>query len=83
MDLLLNQWVAVTSGVWAWHVRGTWGGATATLQWSPDRGATVLSLEVDPMTQNGLQIVAIPTGSVRVLITNGAGVSLVSDLRGV
>lgn len=77
-----SEWIEVSGGGWFWHARGTWGGATATLQWSPDDGTTVIDLDADALTDDGAQIVAFGAGHIRVLITGGAGVSLTSDLRG-
>lgn len=77
-----SSWIEVSGGGWQWSAWGTWGGAAAVLQWSPDEGATVIDLDVDVLTEDGAQIVAFGAGHIRVLITGGAGVSLTSDLRG-
>lgn len=76
--------VAVVSSLYNWFVWGTFGGATAQLQWSPDGGATWISIDTVVLTGNGgFNNVPILSGYVRVLITGGSSISLSSRLGGV
>jgi len=78
-----GSWFNVSGGYYAWSVWGTWGGATAQLQWSPDDGVTAVSLEGLLVTADAAWLeIPIPHGAVRVLISGGSGVSLDSRLDG-
>lgn len=74
--------VAVTSGHYNWVAYGTWSGATAQLQWSPDAGTTWINFDDVLLTADGgWSDIPIATGHCRVLITGTP--SLTSKLYGV
>lgn len=73
---------AVDKGNYLWAVWGTFDGATATLQYTPNAGATWI--DVGASTQADMRGVPLLTGSARVAITNaGGGTSLSSKIGGV
>lgn len=81
--------VAVVANTYNWWVYGTWDGATAQLQESPDGGSTWANRDGIVLTETGTEPgwwsgLQINAGHVRVVITNAGGsTSLSSDLRGV
>ncbi len=65
---------------------GTWGGATAKLQWSPD-GSTWLDVDRSgdtfcTLTANGGGGFTLPPCTVRANITGGTAASLSADVSG-
>ena len=80
--VLLNAGLATTSataikrGSYQVSAYGTWGGATATLQWSYD-GTTWLSIDsLTAFTANGTVGVLLGDGFVRVSVANAGTTSL-------
>lgn len=90
LDLLTNASAtgdAVTvlpAGYYNWSIWGTWDGASASLQWSPD-GITYINIDgVTASDDGGYLGIPISSGLVRVEIsTPGAMTSLNSGLGGV
>lgn len=73
----------VSAGYWNWSVWGTFGGATAQLQWSPDSAAWI---DVDGATataNGGVSDIPIAAGALRVTITGGSSISLTSRVDGI
>jgi hypothetical protein len=71
------------SGTYEWVVRGTWGGATAQLQFSDDN-STWIDIEGATMTANGGGIFEIAPAFIRVNLTGATGsTNLNSVLLGV
>lgn len=66
-----------------WFVYGTFGGATATLQLSPDNGTTWLDTNAVATSPGGQQIPIPSTALVRLAISGGVGTSISSKLSGV
>lgn len=65
-----------------WSVWGTWGGATAQLQYSPDSGTTWIDIDGVLLADNGGFILALPSDKLRVNIaTPGGSTSLSSKMR--
>lgn len=52
---------------------GTWGGATAKLQWSPDLGTTWIDVTDASFTANGLVRLFLCAGYVRGVVSGGGG----------
>lgn len=76
--------VSVMNGRYSWFVWGTWGGATAQLQWSPDGGTTWIDIDGASLTANGGFLnIPISSGKVRVTITGGTSPSLSSKFGGI
>lgn len=77
--------VATVAGRYNWVIYGTWGGATAQLQFSPNAGATWIN--VDDAAQSadgGFSDIPLSQGSHRVVLTGASGsTSLSSTLFGV
>jgi hypothetical protein len=74
--------VSVQDGYYSWTVYGTWGGASAQLEWSPDNGTNWIALDGISATANGGFIeIPISEGKVRTTITGGSGVSLKANLQ--
>jgi hypothetical protein len=76
---------AIAGGRYFWAVYGTWDGATAQLQWSPNSGTTWVDLDGASVTANGgFTDIALAAGHVRVSISGAGGsTSLSSKLSGV
>lgn len=75
--------VAVTAGAYNWYAYGTWNGATAQLQWSPDAGTTWINVDGATLTANGgWSNVSLAAGHARVSFT-GSPTSISSKLGGV
>lgn len=73
---------AVDKGNYLWAVWGTFDGATATLQYTPNAGTTWI--DVGASTQADLRGVPLLTGSARVAISGAGGsTSLSSKIGGV
>lgn len=72
------EWAGGDCQFTAW---GTWDGATAQLQWSPDDGSTWIDVDGAGLTENGGVIVSLPAGSVRAAISDAGTTSLNADLR--
>ncbi len=71
-----------SGGAALWSVYGTWGGATAQMQYSPDQGTTWIDVDGATLTGNGGYIgIPLPEDQIRVAITGGSGVSLSSKLK--
>ena len=65
-----------------WQVWGTWDGATAQLQISPDEGTTWLDVTGASVTENGGWLsIPVPQGLVRVSIADAGTTSLSSNIR--
>jgi hypothetical protein len=77
--------VAVNRGYYSWSAWGTWDGATAQLQWSPDSGTTWFSVVGASLTANGtFTDIPLGYGSARVAISSAGGTtSLTSIFRGI
>lgn len=77
--------VAVVAGTYNWPVYGTWNGATAQLQFSPNSGTTWISIDGAALTADGgFAGISFGAGQARVLITGAGGsTSLTSKLLGV
>jgi hypothetical protein len=77
--------VYVFGGRYNWTVWGTWDGASAQLQWSPNVGTTWIDVDGAALTANGgWSDIPIAEGSVRVTISSAGGTtSLTSKLGGV
>lgn len=52
---------------------GTWDGATAKLQWSPDVGTTWIDIEDASFTANGLARLFMCAGHIRGVVSGGGG----------
>jgi hypothetical protein len=81
-----GSWQAVTGGSYtfaAWG--GTWGGATAQLQWSDTSGlSTAFDVEGALLTEDGSwSNVPIAAGYVRCAIIGGSGAILNATLSGI
>lgn len=76
--------VVVPHGKYNWLIWGTWNGATAQLQFSPD-STTWISFDGFSLTvDGGFNGILFGTGQARVLITGAGGsTSLTSKLLGV
>lgn len=75
--------VAVSAGRYNWYAYGTWNGATAQLQWSPDAGTTWINVDGATLTANGgWSNITIAAGQARVSFT-GSPTSITSKLGGV
>lgn len=84
--VLLNAGLATTSatsikrGSYQFSVYGTWGGATASLQWSHD-GSTWFTVDaLTTFTANNAAGVILGDGFVRVSISNAGTTSLTAVL---
>lgn len=76
--------IQISDGVFQWTTYGTWDGATATLQWSPN--ATTTWIDVDgSLTANGaFTEIYLSAGHVRTAISGAGGTtSLTSKLGAV
>ena len=76
--------VAVKPGTYGWVVWGTWDGATASLEFSPNGGTTWIDIEAatDQTANGGVFDLPLPGGHVRVAITGAGTTSLNSVLLG-
>lgn len=76
--------VTIVRGTYTWSVYGTWNGATAQLQRSPDGGTTWVDVDGAAFSANGGALnMALPAGKVRVAISGAGGsTSLSSTLEG-
>lgn len=77
--------VRVSGGNYDWLAWGTWDGATAQLQFSPDYGTTWIDFAGVLLTANGgWSGIPIPAGFARVSISGAGGsTSIDSKLGGV
>lgn len=89
LDLLAAAAATGTSMLWdgssraALFIWGTWDGATAKLQVTPDKGTTWIDVDGTSLTANGGVRVELPPLAVRVAISGaGASASLSATLRG-
>lgn len=74
---------AVSSGRYNWYVYGTWNGATAQLQWSPNSGSTWINVDGAALTADGgWTDIPVSAGSMRVLITGAGGSTSLSSTLG-
>jgi hypothetical protein len=76
--------VIIVAGNYTWSAWGTWDGATAQLQLSPDAGTTWIDItDVDLSANGGAFNIPLPAGRVRVVITGAGGAtSITSALQG-
>jgi hypothetical protein len=71
-----------SGGVATWQVWGTWGGATAQLQSTPNSGGLWLDYIGATLTANGgFRGMYLEPGQYRINITNCSGCSLSSTLK--
>lgn len=75
---------AVSSGRYNWYAYGTWNGATAQLQWSPDSGVTWINIDGASLTADGgYSDIPISSGSARVSLSGvGSPAPSLSSLLG-
>lgn len=67
--------ITIAAGEYFWSAWGTWDGATAQLQFSPDQGTTWIDVDGAALTANGgFSHVGLGSGQARVAIS-GAGAS--------
>lgn len=77
-----GSWVPVSQGRYNWEANGTWNGATAQLQYSPDGGTTAINFDNCTLTANGgVCDIPIYEGHVRVS-ASGTFTSMTSKLKG-
>ena len=83
-SLVTGAAVVIVAGNYTWSAWGTWDGATAQLQFSPDAGTTWIDItDVDLTANGGVFNIPLPAGQVRVVITGAGGsTSLSSVLQG-
>lgn len=75
LSLMTAEAATSTAVLWAggtalWSIWGTWAGATATLQYSPDDGTTWLDMAT-ATANGGVNNIPLPNGKVRVAISGG------------
>lgn len=77
--------LGVRSGTYNWFAYGTWDGASAQLQWSPNSGTTWIDIDGAVLTANGGWAgIQVAGGQVRAAVSSaGASTSLTSSLRGI
>lgn len=69
-------------GYGMWVVYGTWDGASAQLQLSPDNGTTWVDIDGALLTENGgWNGIVLPVGKIRVEITGAGTTSLSSNIK--
>jgi hypothetical protein len=72
--------VRTSGGRKAYFIYGTWDGATATLQWSPNGGTTWFSVAGSALTANGtFTDLPLSDGHCRVLISGAGGTTSLSS----
>ena len=71
----------VPSGVYTWTVYGTWDGATATLQVTPNNGSTWISADeaIGVFTENAMMLCLLPNWPLRVAISGAGGSTSISS----
>lgn len=75
--------VPITAGKYNWAVYGTWNGASAQLQWSPNGGTTWIDIDgATASSDGGWTGIPLGNGVVRVSF-NGTPTSISSKLSGV
>ena len=68
-------------GYFNWTVYGTFNGASAQLQWSPDAGVTYINIDGAALTANGIHSdIPIDSGLIKVTVTGTA--TSISSLLG-
>lgn len=86
LNLLQTQFVTGLATPWQggdaqWTVWGTWNGATAQLQYSPDSGTTWIDLDGATMTANGgFTGINIGVGKVRTTVSGAGGSTSLSSI---
>jgi len=82
-----GPWIPVAGGSYTFAVwGGTWGGATAKLQWYSETSGLVKAFDVQGITATtDWAMAGLPLGSgyARCVITGGTGVSLSATLSGI
>lgn len=75
--------VAITAGKYNWSAYGTWNGAVAQLQWSPDSGTTWIDVDGATASANG-GWTGVPMGAGHARVSfSGSPTSITSKLSGV
>lgn len=84
-DDATSAWVKVQgAGYYNWMMWGTWDGAAAQLQWSPDGGTTGINLDGVTLTADGgWTDIPLAQGHVRIVITGAGTTSLSSSIYGI
>lgn len=69
-------------GAGTWAVKGTFGGATAKLQWTPDNGTTWLDYSGASVTAAGYAHFDLPECQIRLNVAGGGGTESLTALVG-
>lgn len=90
VELLAAGSSATGSGVsWrggrgTFYVVGTFGGTTASMQWSPDSGTTWIDVGTDTiLTANGQGNFELPACTIRCELDGGSSISVASSAVGI
>lgn len=75
-----GAWRAISEGgVYNFVAWGTWNGATAQLQWSPDGGTTAIDIDAASLTANGgWSGIPLARGHARCAISGAGGSTSIS-----
>ena len=73
--------INVHGGSYFFHIQGTWGGTTATLEWAEEKAGTYIPLKdlsgVDAaFSADHNASVSVSPGFVRISLSGGTGISL-------